>query len=306
MVNISKKIKQYWQNPKVFKLVVLQHLSPLFSDRLFLRMKWKIEMPYKLRLDYPQTYNEKLQWLKLNDRDSLYNILVDKFRVKQYVADKIGQEYVIPLLGVWDKVEDIDWDKLPTKFVIKCSHDCGGMVICKDKSKLDVKKAKQTLKKCLKTNYYWKSREWPYKNVIPKIFAEAYMEDEFGELRDYKWFCFDGEPKAMFIAADRTKKTETTFDFFDSDFNHLPFTNGHPNAAIPPQKPLGFDEMKRLAAELSKDIPQVRVDFYDINGKIYFGEFTFFHFGGMKPFVPEKWDYIFGSWIKLASVEKTR
>lgn len=304
MVSVWKKIKRYWQNPKIFKLVALQHISPLLSDRLYIQTKWKIKMPYQLRIDNPQTFNEKLQWLKLYDHNPLYTTLVDKLKVKQYVVERIGQEYVIPLLGVWNSVEEIDWENLPNQFVIKCSHDCGGMVICKDKSKLDVGQAKQTLKKCLKTNYYWKSREWPYKNVVPKIFAEAYMEDEFGELRDYKWFCFDGEPKAMFIAADRTKKTETTFDFFDSDFNHLPFTNGHPNAIVPPQKPLGYDEMKRLAAELSKGIPQVRVDFYDINGRVFFGEFTFFHWGGMQPFVPEKWDYIFGSWIKLASVEK--
>ena len=178
------------------------------------------------------------------------------------------------------------------------------MIICKDKSTLDIAKAKQKLEAAFNKNYYYDSREWPYKNVKPKVFAEAYMEDEFGELRDYKFFCFNGEVKAMFVASDRSKSTETCFDFFDADFNHLPFTQGHPTAIITPKKPRGFDEMKELAQKLSKGIPQVRIDFYDVNGKVYFGEFTFFHFGGMVKFDPVEWDYTFGSWIKLPKKKK--
>ena len=296
------KLQFYIKNPKVFKLVVLEHLSPLLTDQQYIRLKWGIKMPYPLDLVHPRTFNEKLQWIKLYDHNPLYTTLVDKYKVKKYVAEKIGSDHVVPLLGVWDRAEDIEWDKLPNQFVIKCSHDCGGMVICKDKTKLDKYKATKAIKKCLKTNYYWKSREWPYKGVIPKVFAEAYMEDEFGELRDYKWFCFDGNPKALFIAADRSKQSETTFDFFDANFNHLPFTNGHPNASTMPNLPKGFDDMKQLAAKLSKGIPQVRVDFYNINGHVYFGEFTFFHWGGMQPFVPDEWDYTFGDWINLPIV----
>lgn len=216
--------------------------------------------------------------------------------------ERVGPEYVIPLLDAWDSVDDIEWDKLPNQFVIKCSHDCGGMVICKDKSKLDVEKAKAKLKEAFNRNYYYEGREWPYKNVKPKVFAEAYKEDEFGELRDYKFFCFDGEVKAMFVASDRQKAgSEVCFDFFDSDFNHLPLTQGHPNASKIPAKPKGFEEMKRLAAILSKGIPEVRVDFYDVGGHVYFGEFTLFHFGGMVKFEPVEWDYKFGEWIKLPS-----
>ena len=272
----------------------------LCPDRLFIRLRWNANMPYRLNLRHPRTFNEKLQWIKLNDRNPLYTTLVDKYKVKQYVTERIGSEHVIPLLGAWDNVESIEWDKLPNQFVIKCSHDCGGMVICKDKSKLDIAEAKKKLEKRWKQNYYWQSREWPYKNVVPKVFAEAYKEDQFGELRDYKWFCFDGEPKAFFIASDRQKENEETkFDFFDTEFNHLPFVQGHPNSKEKLEKPIGFEKMKELAAKLSKGIPEVRVDFYDVDGKVYFGEFTFFHFGGMTRFVPNEWDATFGKWIKL-------
>lgn len=295
-----QSLKFYIEHPHIFKLLMLEKVSPLLTDRQYIRAKWKIKMQgRKLDLENPKTFNEKLNWLKLHDHNPLYTTLVDKYRVKEYVEEKIGTEHVVPLLGVWDRVDDIEWDNLPNQFVIKCSHDCGGMVICKDKSKLDIEKTRKKLKKRMRVQYYWKSREWPYKNVRPKVFAETYMEDEFGELRDYKWFCFDGEPKAFFIAQGRHKETETTFDFFDSNFNHLPFTNGHPNSETPIKKPKGFDEMKALAAKLSIGIPQVRVDFYDVNGTIYFGEFTFFHWGGMKPFNPDKWDYTFGDWINL-------
>lgn len=279
----------------------LKALLRLCSDKTFIKIKWRgRRMPYCLNLKNPRTFNEKLQWIKLYDHNPLYTTLVDKYKVKSYVTERVGADYVIPLLGAWDSVDDIEWDKLPNQFVVKCSHDCGGMVICKDKSKLDINKATEKLRRAFSKNYYYEGREWPYKNVLPKVFAEAYMEDEFGELRDYKFFCFDGEVKAMFIASDRqTAGEEVKFDFFDVDFNHLPFTQGHPNAKQLPEKPKGFDEMKRLAAQLSKGLPEVRVDFYDVNGQIYFGEFTFFHFGGMVKFNPVEWDYKFGEWIKL-------
>ena len=292
---------------QVSKYPWMKALLRMCSDKTFIRLKWVgRRMPYKLNLKNPRTFNEKLQWIKLYDHNSLYTILVDKFRVKEYVAERIGEEHVIPLLGVWDNVEDIEWDKLPSQFVIKCSHDCGGMVICKDKSKLDIAKASEKLKRAFGKNYYYEGREWPYKNVAPKVFAEAYREDEFGELRDYKFFCFNGEVKALFIASDRQNKNEEVkFDFFDADFNHLPFTQGHPNAKDLPAKPRGFEEMKQLAAKLSKGIPEVRVDFYDVNGHVYFGEFTLFHFGGMVPFNPTEWDYKFGEWIKLPTTKRT-
>ena len=284
---------------KLTKYPLLSQIMRLCPDKWFIRLRWNANMPYRLNLKHPKTYNEKLQWIKLHDRNPLYTTLVDKYKVKQYVADKIGTEFVIPVLGVWDNVEAIEWDKLPNQFVVKCSHDCGGMVICKDKSKLDITKATEKLRKAFGHNYYYNGREWPYKNVQPVIFAESYMEDEFGELRDYKFFCFNSEVKAMFIATDRSKDTETCFDFFDADFNHLPFTQGHPNAKVLPDKPVCFDRMKQLASQLSQSIPEVRIDFYEVNGHIYFGEFTLFHYSGMTPFVPQDWDNTFGSWINL-------
>jgi len=290
---------------QVSKRPVMARALRLLPDKWFIYLKWYgRRMPYHLNLNTPKTYNEKLQWIKLYDHNPLYTKLVDKYQVKNYVTNAIGGGYIIPLIDAWDSVDDINWNNLPNQFVIKCSHDCGGMIICKDKSTLDIAKAKQKLEAAFNKNYYYDSREWPYKNVKPKVFAEAYMEDEFGELRDYKFFCFNGEVKAMFVASDRSKSTETCFDFFDADFNHLPFTQGHPTAIITPKKPRGFDEMKELAQKLSKGIPQVRIDFYDVNGKVYFGEFTFFHFGGMVKFDPVEWDYTFGSWIKLPKKKK--
>lgn len=295
----EKAIFQISKHPFVHKIM------NWLPDEVFIKAKWYgRRMPYRLNLKHPKAYNEKLQWIKLYDRNPLYTTLVDKYRVKQYVTDKVGTEHVIPLLGAWDKVEDIEWGNLPNQFVLKVNHDCGGQIICKDKSKLDIPSTVENLKKSLNRNYYYESREWPYKNVEPKVFAEDYMEDEFGELRDYKFFCFDGEVKAMFIATERNAGGEVKFDFFDANFNHLPFTQGHPNADKLPEKPKGFEKMKELAAKLSKGIPEVRVDFYDVNGQVYFGEFTFFHFGGIVEFHPTEWDYTFGSWIKLPEKNK--
>jgi len=233
---------------------------------------------------------------------------VDKIEVKKYVAEKIGEEYIIPTIGVWDNPDDIDFDALPDKFALKCNHNSGiGMVICKDKSRLDIEKVREGLRRGLAQDYYMSGREWPYKDVKRRILAEQFMEDEkTAELRDYKFFCFNGEAKMLFIASDRQKAgEETKFDFFDMDYNLLPFTNGHPNSKVLPEKPECFDKMRELAEKLSEGIPQLRVDFYEVNGRIYFGELTFFHWGGMMPFEPEEWDYKIGEWIKLPDIEKS-
>ena len=276
-------------------------ILPLMSDELYLKLRFRLRMSKKLNLENPQTYNEKLQWLKLYYRKPEFSIMVDKAAAKDYVAKIIGEEHIIPTFGVYSRVEDINWDGLPQQFVVKCTHDSGGIVVCKDKSKLDIEAAKKKLTKGLKHTYYWKNREWPYKNVPRRLIVEQYMEDESGyELKDYKFFCFDGEPKALFIATDRgNRNEETKFDFFDMNFNHLPFTNGHPNATRTIKKPVGFEKMKEITRKLSQGLPHVRVDLYDVNGHIYFGELTFFHWSGMMPFVPEEWDYKFGSWITL-------
>lgn len=270
------------------------------SDKKYIRYIWKHRMNYPLNLDKPSKYNEKLQWMKLYDRNPLYTIMVDKYEAKKYVANIIGDEYIIPTLGVWDTVKEIDWDALPNQFVLKCTHDSGGLVICKDKKKLNRRKAERKLKKSLRRDFYKYAREWPYKNVPHRIIAETYMEDDrTKELRDYKFFCFNGEVKALFIATDRQNREEPYFDFFDSEFNHLDLRHGHPNAPAPPEKPLLFDLMKKLAARLSTGYPQMRVDFYEVNGRVYFGELTLFHHTGMVCFEPAEWDDVFGSWIDL-------
>lgn len=270
------------------------------NDKLQIQRNWYSRMPYKLNLSDPKSYNEKLQWMKLYDRNPLYTTMVDKYAVKEYVANIIGQEYIIPTLGVWDSFDDIDFGSLPDQFVLKCTHDSGGLVICKNKRYLDLEKAKQKIEQSLQTDYYMNGREWPYKDVPRRIIAEKYMEDtKTGELRDYKFFCFDGKVRWLFIATDRQNREEPYFDFFDMSFNHLPMRHGHPNAPTTPEKPQSFELMQKLASELSQGLPQVRVDFYEVDGKVYFGELTFFHHGGFVPFIPEKWDYIFGNEIVL-------
>lgn len=282
-------------------------LDHTLSDKCLMSLKYYLAFHKKLNWENPQSFSEKIQWLKLYGRTPLNKVMSDKYLVKQYITERIGANYVIPLLGVWERPEDIDFDLLPNQFVLKCNHNSGtGMVICKDKTKLDYKKVRKGLAQGLKEDFFWYTREYAYKDIPRCIIAEAYMEDETtNELRDYKFFCFDGEPKALFIAAGRSKgEHAVTFDFFDMDYNHLPFTNGHPNATIPPEKPKCFEEMKRMAKELSKDMPHVRVDFYEVNGRVYFGEFTFSHWNGLMPFEPEEWDYKFGEWIKLPRGDK--
>lgn len=290
----------------VLRIFVKEQNLKWIPDALYLRLRYFVLMKNPLHLKNPKTFNEKLQWLKLYDRRLEYTDMVDKCEVKRIVADKVGEEYIIKTYGVWNSFDEIDFDTLPEQFVLKCTHDSGGLVIVTDKALFDKDKAREKIEKCMKLNFYWSAREWPYKNVKPRIIAEEYMEDaKTSELRDYKFFCFDGEPKALFVASERQKEDEETkFDFFDMDYNHLPIINGHPNAAIPPEKPVNFDKMKELAATLSEGIPHLRVDFYEVNGKVYFGELTFSHWSGMVPFEPAEWDKTFGDWIKLPTKGK--
>ncbi len=300
-MNLNRIIRAVTDPRKLVRYILFK-TARLWPDKIYLKWYFYSRVGYKLDLNNPKTFNEKLQWLKLNNRKPEMVKMVDKVDAKEYVAKIIGEEYIIPTLGVYDSVDEIDFDKLPNQFVLKCTHDSGGIVICSDKSKLDIEAAKAKLRRGLKVNYYYQNREWPYKQVKPRIIAEQYMVDESGyELKDYKFFCFDGEVKLMFIASDRGSKTEETkFDFFDMDFNHLPFLNGHPNATKTIIKPKAFEEMKQIAAKLSQGHPHIRVDLYDINGKMYFGELTFYHWSGMTPFEPIEWDYKMGDWIKLS------
>lgn len=271
------------------------------DDRKYLEKVYKARMGRPLNLEDPQLFSEKLQWLKLYDRNPLYTQLVDKYRVREYVAEKIGEEHLIPLLGVWDDPDDIDFDALPDQFVLKCNHNSGtGMCICRDKSKLDYKAVRKELKKGLQENFYLRHREWPYKDVPRKIICEQYMTDnsETDGLTDYKFFCFQGVAKIMYISKDISATPRT--DFFDMDFNHLPVRVKDPPADVPPQRPGCFDEMKQLSEIISKDIPCLRVDFYYAQGRVYVGELTFYHSGGFAKVSPSDWDQKLGAWIHLS------
>ena len=295
-----KKLLNIIKNPKIIIVKILNSMHFL-PDRIYLRIRYFLEFDKKLDLENPKTFNEKLNWLKINNRNPEYNKLVDKYLVRDYIADTIGEEYLIPLLGVWDSFDEIDFGSLPEQFVLKCTHDSGSVVICRDKKTFDYASARKKIENKLKKNMYWWAREWVYKNLEPRIIAEQYMEDSStAELRDYKFFAFNGEVKMIFVASDRQNSNEETkFDFFDMEYNHLDFTHGHPNAKIIPKKPEQFDKMRELAEILSKGFPHVRVDFYCVEGKIYFGEITFYHNAGLVPFEPEEWDLKLGDLIDL-------
>lgn len=289
------------------KLVLLYKFSRLYSDKKFLERLFKLRMQKELNLDNPQSFSEKLQWLKLYNRKPEYTLMVDKYEAKKYVADIIGKEYIIPTIGVWDRVEDIDWEALPNQFVLKCTHDSGGIVICKDKANLDIKMSIKKLEKSMKRDYFYDNREWPYKNVKKRIIAEQFIDSEgHQDLPDYKFFCFNGEPKYCQVIRDRNSKM--TIDFYDMEWSHMPFIGLNPvnpvnpvakNGLKPVMKPKYLSEMVNICQKLATGIPFSRIDLYSVNEKIYFGEITFFPASGLGEFTPKEWNYIFGSWITL-------
>lgn len=269
------------------------------SDEEYLKKLYKFRMGKELDLNNPETFNEKLQWLKIHNRNPLYTTMVDKYAVKKYVADKIGKKYIIPTLGVWDNVEDIAFNKLPKQFVLKCTHDSGGIVICKDKSVLDFNEAKKKLKKSLETNFFLKWREWPYKNVKRRIIAEEFLEDaNANELVDYKVLCFNGEPKIVEVHKGRFNGQHTTdnYDIFWNKTDIEQYDLPKSDEIMP--KPAFLEEMLRLSKLLSKDLVHVRVDWYFANNRLYFGELTFFDGSGFNLFCGDA-DELLGSWIKL-------
>lgn len=307
MSKIKTAFDMLAHNRSAFMALLVENCNFLFSDERYLKLVFKYRMGYKLDLQNPRTYNEKLQWLKLNDRNPLYTRLVDKHEVKAYVTERVGLEYVIPEIGLWNTPEEIEWAKLPQRFVLKTTHGGGntGVVVCRDKDDLDIELTKKKLDESMKQDLYKDSREWPYKSVPKRILAEEYVEDAATqELRDYKFFCFDGEVRFLFVGSERQKPGEDVkFDFFDKDYNHLVIRQGHPNSKVLPEKPSCFEEMKQVAEKLSQGIPHVRVDLYEANGHVYFGEMTFYHFGGVVPFEPAKWDDEFGTMIKIPRIK---
>lgn len=267
------------------------------DDKRYLSFIYRKRFKRELNWDNPETFNEKLQWLKLYNHKPIYVIMADKYAVKQFVADRIGEEYVVPCLGVWERAEDVDFDKLPNQFVLKCNHNSGlGRCICKDKSQIDITKVRKGLKESLKQNYYLPGRDKQYRDIPRKILADQFLDDGLGsELRDYKFWCFNGTPVYMYC----TNKGKNIYEnFYDMDFNPVNIDHGFPRIEPEIEKPAEFELMKELATKLSKDVPFVRVDFFDVNHHVYFGEFTFFDWGGLRPFGGD-WDKELGKLIQL-------
>lgn len=286
---------------KIFMFLKHRNYTDILSDKLYLKIIFKLRLGYSLDLKNPQTFNEKLQWLKLYDRNPKYIQMVDKYEVRKYISENIGEEYLIPLIGVYNRFEEINFEELPNQFVIKCTHDSGGVVICKNKSKFDIRKAKEKIKKSMKRNFYYSGREWPYKNIKPKIIIEQYMEDKKAkELIDFKIMCFNGIPKFSFTCSERYNDG-LKVTFYNLSWEKMSFERHYPSSTKNIEKPKNYELMLELSKKLSKNIPFVRVDWYEINGKLYFGELTFYPGSGLEEFKPFSWDKKLG---KLLSLEK--
>lgn len=284
----------------IYNNIVHTGITNFLSDETYLKLTYRVRFGEKLDFNNPVTFNQKLQWLKINDRQDRYIELVDKVRVKDYVANVIGERYIIPTLGVWDSFDDIDFSKLPDQFVLKCNHDSGSIVICRDKNTFDKEKARRKLTKGLKSDMYYWGREWPYHGVKRKILAEEYMEDDDAEeLKDYKLMVFNGKVKCSFVGSERFSEDGLKITFFDTDWKVMPFERHYPKSKLEIAKPLNYDEMVKLAEKLARDIPFARIDFYEIGGKTYFGEITLYPGSGFEEFTPFEWDKTLGSWIKL-------
>lgn len=293
-MQLKKIPRRFWRK---FSKTKLFNYVP---DKWAMAIKYRNHFLKKLDLKNPQTFNEKLQWLKLYDRRPEYTTMVDKYRAKEYVASIIGEAYIIPTLGVWKSFDEIDFDALPNQFVLKCNHGSGDAVICKDKGTFDMESARKKLTDALNTDYYLISREWPYKNVDRLILAEQYLEDsETHDARDYKFFCFDGEVKCFKVDLDRFAGRHA--NWYDREGEILPYgtLGAEPVYDREVRLPAKLDKMMKLAETLSHGYPFMRVDFYYVNEKIYSGELTFYPASGLKPFTDVEWDKIMGQWLKL-------
>lgn len=294
---MANRLTRSFKNPRIIPISFLHRTCKWYSDKFYLKMLFRLEMGYPLNLNDPKTFNEKLNWLKIYYRNPLYSRLADKYLAKEYVAEKIGEKYLVPNYGVWDSVQDVNIDELPEQFVMKATGDSSGVIICRNKSKLKIEEAKAKLARCQNSNYYYFLREWVYKDIKARIIVDKFLDDNSGkELRDYKFWCFNGEPKVMYC----TNKGSDIFEnFYDMDFNPIDINHGFRRNFPEFEKPDAFEEMKNLASKLAEGLPFVRIDFFYVNGNIYFGEFTFYDWGGMRPFADKKWDEKLGSWIKL-------
>lgn len=294
-MNFKSRRKEF---VKSVQFMAEKMLSPI-PDSLYLRLLYLVRTKNILHLKNPRTFNEKLQWLKLHDRNPEYTDLADKYEVRKYVDERIGGQYLIPLLGVWNAPEEIDFTMLPPKYVLKCTHDSGGVFVCDGTATVDYKHLMRFFKKRMKRNYYYSDREWPYKNIRPRIIAEENISSDDGaDLRDYKFMCYEGRVKYIFTCSNRKK--ELYVDFFDTEWHHLPFERHYPNSPERPPRPDCLDEMLQVAEALSEGLNFVRVDLYDAKGKVYFGELTFFPGSGIEEFTPRHWDEVLGRDLRLA------
>ncbi len=286
----------------VFKLNYIRLMAHILPDKMYLRCKYRLTFNRRLHLNNPKLFNEKLQWLKLHDRKPFYHQMVDKYDAKQFIKSKVGDEYNIPVLGVYNSFDEIDFNTLPNAFVLKGTFDSGSYYICKDKSQLNIEKARKQLLQNWKSDYYLWSREWPYKGLKHRIIAEPLLVDnECPYLRDFKFYCFNGEPKIFYITSDKGGDLPTKQDFFDIEGNHLEIQDKHyPNNPVKcPDLPKNLTRMVEMCRVLAKDTYHLRVDYYEINGHIYCGEFTFYEAGGFCEFTPDRYNRVLGDWIQI-------
>lgn len=295
-------IRSLFCNPRHFVAALLYRFGGWIPDYPYVKIIYWLATQEKLNLENPRKFNEKLQWLKLYNQHPEYTAMADKIAVKDVVRRLIGDEYVVPTLYVYDKITEIKWSELPNQFVLKTNHDSGGngVIICREKSNFSIPKAIKQLKKSLSRNSFILGREWPYKNIEKKIFVEQYLSDDKNiGINDYKFYCFNGKVKVMFVCSDRADG-KLKINYYDENFNPLKISQGHKQNAIENiTKPSTFDQMKMLAEKLSVGIPHVRIDFFEVAGRVYFSEFTFFDSGGLAPFSPDEWNYILGDSIVL-------
>ncbi len=296
MSGIKSKMDKLIHPIKLIYPLGCYRLLDWMPDETYNALVFKANMGYTLNRDHPQTFNEKLQWLKIHDRKPEYSDLVDKVKAKTIVGERIGFEHIVPMYGEWEKADDIAFNELPDRFVLKCNHDQGSVVLVPDKKKLDRRKTIKILNKKLKINLFYSTREYPYKNISPRVFAEEYLEND---IVDYKFYCFNGEPKFLYCGQGLTEDHSLKIDFYDLDWNLMPFyrTDYHRLGQVP--KPSHLDEMIRIARELSKGTYFVRIDLFEVNETVYFSEFTLCPASGFMPFVPKEYDRTVGDWLQL-------
>lgn len=306
---MDKRIIKALVNPRLVVQKIFNKFSVFIkSDLLVIKISYWLIMGKKVDLKHPHSFNEKLQWLKLHDKHPEFTKMVDKISAKEVARQIMGNEYIVPTYGTWDSFEDIDFDILPNQFVLKCTHNSGGTIICRDKKTFDKKHAAKVLKKCLRKNPFWATREYPYKNVRPRIIAEKFMSDDRAEisgLTDYKFFCFNGKAEFLYVSLGLEFHETAKISFFDLKGDILPFRRKDFSPISNFVKPVCFEEMVDLAQKVAKqlNLPFIRIDLYEVHGHIYFSEFTFFPCSGNLPFEPAIWDNKLGDLLKLPSIE---